>query len=288
MSENVDILSTMISNQGEKIQNSNVNNNPRQEEGFQGKQPPEINFVRDESEINDLGLPIILPIQEDVCEKDERLKVTDTKKFPWRAVCELIITTADGRKGSGTGWLVGPRTVITAGHCVFDTDTEKWHKSIEVIPARDHTKEPFNRVTSTIFWSVKGWIEHANNKYDYGAIILDNDIGNTTGYFGFRSDLDSVINNQSITNVGYPGDKDNDDSSTQWTMSGKIDVLSDKKIRYMIDTFGGHSGGPVWLNSSEPPQVIGIHAYGGCPNSATRINSDVFENIKKWKEIGKD
>ncbi|OOQ91908.1 trypsin-like serine peptidase [Bacillus cereus] len=280
-----DIKSTMISNNGITIQNSNANNNPRQEEGFQGVQPHELVFEREEP--TDLGLPNINPFQfqEDRCGRDERLRVADTRIFPWRAVCELIITTADGRKGSGTGWLVGPRTIITAGHCVFDVDTGQWYESIEVIPARDHNKEPFGRFTSTTFWSVEGWITNGDHKYDYGAIILDADIGNRVGYLGFRADLDSVINNQIATNVGYPGDKEDNESSTQWTMSGNIEVISNEKIRYMIDTYGGHSGGPVWLGSLES-QVIGIHTYGGCPNSATRINGNVFENIKYWKEIG--
>ncbi|MBO3636667.1 serine protease [Bacillus subtilis] len=278
-----DVLSTMINNKGDKVLISDIGSSPQHEDCFESEHVPEITFERIESK--DVSLPHIISFQEDTCGADERSKVTDTVEFPYRAVCELIITTADGRKGTGTGWLVGPRTVITAGHCVFDNDTEQWHKSIEVIPARDHTKEPFGRFESQTFWSVEGWVKHGDQKYDYGAIILDTDIGNKTGYWGFRSDLDSQINKKYCTNIGYPGDKKDENSSTQWTMSGEIEVLSDKKIRYMIDTFGGHSGGPVWLNSSEF-QVVGIHAYGGCPNSATRINENVFANIKHWKELG--
>jgi hypothetical protein len=55
---------------------------------------------------------------------------------------------------------------------------------------------------------VTGWIDWGDWNYDYGAIILPSDLGNTTGWFGFDvwsdSDLLSSIGNLSS---GYPGDK---------------------------------------------------------------------------------
>lgn len=40
-------------------------------------------------------------------------------------------------------------------------------------------------MTSTSFRSVTGWSNSGDPNYDYGAIILPTDLGNTTGWFGF-------------------------------------------------------------------------------------------------------
>ena len=222
---------------------------------------------------------------EDICDADNRTKVANTSVYPWRAICRLIITRDDGRVAVGSGWLNGKGTVITAGHCVFSNELKKWHKSIIVIPGKNHTSEPYGNITSSNFHSVKGWTEQLNSEYDYGSIILTNKIGERTGYFGFRYDPDSEIKNKPIINSGYPADKSGDQTDTQWFTKGGIENLNPRKVYYKLDTFGGNSGSPVWIDDSNN-QAICIHAYGGCPNSGTRINKEVFNNLLNWRNIG--
>src|SRR5215207_4101582 len=50
---------------------------------------------------------------------DEREQVTQTTQYLWRAIASLRITARDGSQWIGTGWFICPRTLITAGHCVF-------------------------------------------------------------------------------------------------------------------------------------------------------------------------
>jgi len=45
---------------------------------------------------------------------------------------------------------------------------------------------------------------------------------------------------------------------------------TDTDIGYFCDTTGGSSGSPVW--SGVTHQVIGLHHFGGCPNSGVRID----------------
>ena len=56
--------------------------------------------------------------RETVCGTDQRTRVTNTTAAPFRWTCELVITLEDGSQAIGTGWFVGPRCVVTAGHCV--------------------------------------------------------------------------------------------------------------------------------------------------------------------------
>ena len=51
-------------------------------------------------------------------------------------------------------------------------------------PGRKQTVAPFGAVTSSVFWSVKGWVESGDENYDYAAIVLPKDLGNKTGWFG--------------------------------------------------------------------------------------------------------
>jgi V8-like Glu-specific endopeptidase len=53
-----------------------------------------------------------------------------------------------------------------------------------------------------------------------------------------------------------------------------------------IDTFHGQSGAPLWrVKENGVRQVVGIHVAGeGMENRATRINDEVFEEIKAWKK----
>ncbi|MRB60546.1 trypsin-like serine protease [Bacillus thuringiensis] len=220
---------------------------------------------------------------EDVCGSDERSPILNTKAYPWRAVCELIITRADGAQGRATGWLNGRGTVITAGHCVFSNVLKKWNKSITVIPGRNGSEKPYGEIISSDLWSVKGWTEDLNPEYDYGAIILPNHIGDTTGYFGFAVYQDSQLKDVKANLSGYPGDK----PDTQWWMYDKITSVNERKIFYNIDTMPGHSGSAVWMDAANGQHyAVGIHAYGGCPNSATRINQSVYNNLLNWRNRG--
>jgi V8-like Glu-specific endopeptidase len=52
--------------------------------------------------------------------KDQRQPVGNSiRKTPWRKICDLIITANDGTLHSGTAWFISPRTLVTAGHCLF-------------------------------------------------------------------------------------------------------------------------------------------------------------------------
>lgn len=287
-----DTLNDLVNGKGEKISFTEGDTTTTQSESFHGENV-ELEVASIEQEFDVEKLPsiesLIFPEQEDLCSTDERIKISDTKVFPWKAVCRLIITMDDGRVGVGTGWLNGAGTIITAGHCVFDSrqGKKKWHKSIVVIPGKDNTKEPYGRftITNNNFWSVTGWTQNGDPDYDYGAILLGNKIGNKIGYFGFRYDPDEAIKDKKIVNTGYPADKLGSLIDTQWHMKDGIQSLTSRKVFYMLDTFGGNSGGPVYLDDNNH-QCICIHAYGGCANSGTRINKAVYTNLLKWKQMG--
>jgi glutamyl endopeptidase len=232
------------------------------------------------------------PLAEIVHGPDDRVQINNTHEHPWRMHASLLITAADNSQWIGTGWFVGPHTLITAGHVVYIKNSgvpgrDGWVKSITVMAGRNGTSLSYGAVSSQSFRSVKGWTESGSEEYDYGAIILPNDnVGNQTGWFGYGVYTDDDLRATTANLSGYPGDKP---TGTQWYASRRIDSVNPRKVYYDIDTAGGQSGSAVYRiksggNGDTQRFAVAIHAYGGATtNSGTRINSAVFDNIKAWK-----
>lgn len=217
---------------------------------------------------------------------DNRVQITNTAAHPWRMTASLLITAADNSQWIGTAWFIGPHTLATAGHCVFIKGSgvpgrDGWVKRIVVMPGRNGSSMPYGSVTSSNLRSVTGWTGSGNWEYDYGAIILPTNLGNTTGWFGLAAYGDGDLNGKTLNIAGYPGDKP---GGTMWYAANTTASLGARKIFYDIDTAGGQSGAAVYRIVSGSRYGVGVHAYGGATtNSATRITRPVFDNFVAWK-----
>lgn len=228
---------------------------------------------------------------------DRRKQVLETDLLPWRMLCSLEIESATGLPYVGTGWFAGPRTVITAGHCVYDPiELGGWAKRINVIPARNGEPNPdFGDSASKEFSTTDRWLEAQDPDFDYAAIHLSEDLGTEVGSFGIGVLPDSELQNRLVNVAGYPVSPGN--GRFQYFHANRIKAVTARRVFYDIDTMGGQSGGPVWvyLDGSEEPTVIGIHAYGvgAVPaglnvvaNSGPRILPEVLALIREWIQRG--
>jgi V8-like Glu-specific endopeptidase len=216
---------------------------------------------------------------EVVLADDDRQQVTNTTDFPWRCICFLVITAQDGSRWVGSGWLANPRTVITAGHCVYLHGAGGWAKQIEVSPGRNGASSPFNPFVATDLRSVSRWTEEQDAQFDYGAILLPEN--SSVGFFGYASLPDAELQDVLANVYGYPADKQ---PGTLWGSSRKLSQVQPRTLIYNISTFGGQSGCPVFIKTGEERNVVGIHNYGDLSgNSATRITDDVYDDIEAWK-----
>ena len=226
------------------------------------------------------------PEPETVHGPDDRRQITDTSTYPWRVHASLLITAADNSTWIGTGWFVGPHTLITAGHVVYIKNSgvsgrDGWVKRINVMPGRNGSTLPFGSVTSTNFRSVTGWTERGDENFDYGAIIIPTELGNTVGWFGFGAFPDAELLMATGNISGYPGDKP---AGTQWYDARRIASVNSRKVFYDIDTAGGQSGSAAYRVINGGRYAIAIHAYGGATtNSGTRIVRGVQDNIIAWR-----
>ncbi|WP_225891024.1 trypsin-like serine peptidase [Streptomyces dioscori] len=226
------------------------------------------------------------PLPETVHGPDDRVQITDTSVYPWRVHCYLLITTRDNVRYQGTGWLIGPHTIATAGHVVYIKGSgvaarDGWAQSIQVMPGRNGASLPFGSITCTNFRSVTGWTDNGDENFDYGAIITPSDIGSTVGWFGFGVWSDSDLLKTTGNIAGYPGDKA---AGTLWYAARGIDSVAARKVYYDIDTAGGQSGSSVYRVDNSDRFGFAIHAYGGARvNSGTRFTTPVYNNYVTWK-----
>ncbi|CAH0998834.1 hypothetical protein LEM8419_00149 [Neolewinella maritima] len=226
-------------------------------------------------------------VQEVVIGRDDRKQVRNTRPFPYRAIVQLSIEAKNGRRYVGTGWLVSPRTVITAGHCVYLHGAGGWAKSIQVTPGMNNTSKPYGSARATAFRSVRGWVKGKSRDYDYGAIILpkSHPLGRRTGTFRYASVPDRIMLRKYVNICGYPGDKG---GKTQWYHARRISRITSKRLTYQIDTAGGQSGSPVFYRRGRLRVAVGIHTSGSMSgNAGTRINSSVKANLRRWAREGR-
>jgi V8-like Glu-specific endopeptidase len=222
--------------------------------------------------------------------RDDRNRVRDIRAHPYRMICQLECTTS-GRSSQtliGTGWFASPRLVITAGHCVYNRSSKwgdvDWMKKVVAHTHRESVN--WEKTSAGRLMSVEGWTRHGDFRDDIGAILLDEPIGNE--FFGFGDFDDTDLKNMKVFIAGYPAELNR---GTVMFEDANLIVDSDKQsIRYQVDTTGGQSGAPVMHLDGGEVWVVGIHNYGDMlgdrveANVATRINAEVFQVLKNWKQ----
>lgn len=236
----------------------------------------------------EIAPPADAPIPGSVIGADGRVRITGTTLYPYRAITYLLIKWKNGSYSACSGWYYGPRTVGTAGHCVYNKAAGGYAAAIWVYPGKNGSYSPYGYTTAYRVGTVYGWTSSSSPNYDYGMIQTRTALGSRVGWFGYWwQSSNSFPGVFRVT--GYPGDKP---SYTMWTMSGWNYKYTTYRLWYVIDTFGGQSGSPYYqTRNSVCCYAAGYHTYGTplSPypgyNSATRITQAAFNNMAYWKAL---
>jgi V8-like Glu-specific endopeptidase len=216
--------------------------------------------------------------------RDTRERVNNTTAYPFRTVGYL--------EGGCSGVLIGPRHVLTAGHCIFDIQNNQWKGVTRFWPGQNGEYSPYDPVQVVRLLSVVGWTQYHDREFDIGMAILSQNVGSRLGWLGYG--YEDAMPNYNINLLGYPGDKPR---WTMWHSYCPLEKIGEQQLFYKCAQWPGNSGGPVFvfLPSANTNTVYGVAAYGflkyfpadadiSLANEATRIDRIKYEAIRGWRE----
>ncbi|MCJ1438955.1 hypothetical protein MMC27_008345 [Xylographa pallens] len=218
--------------------------------------------------------------------EDERVKVETVHFAPggkYRSIVKLFIHYEfqdPGKWAMGTGWLIKPDLLVTAGHCTYDWSHSLGRateiKAYTGYKGKDSIQDPSVQFrTGKRIVTTAGWLKTRGSKaYDVGFIQVNKPF---TGIVPITYVETPQQGDVTIGVVGYPGDLKNEITGekgafmyemflpTKFNLATQADTM----LEYQIDTYGGNSGSPV-LRQPDLAS-IGAHVYGGTYNSASVI-----------------
>lgn len=192
---------------------------------------------------------------------DDRQAVPDTRIAPYRYICQLRTVLRNGYSIVGTGFFIGPHTLLTTVHNVWDpfvgpAGARVAEAQVAIIPARNSANDsPFGiHRPAAILLPYAGFTNAGIGRYqDYALIRLEEPVGWKTGYFGITAaPLPDKTDELRVDVAGYPGDKDLPFTGRQYT-SSEQGIQIDGSGRFLLirnDTSKGMSGSPVWITKA--------------------------------------
>jgi V8-like Glu-specific endopeptidase len=201
-----------------------------------------------------------------------------TLPYPYDAVC-LITDTIGSEQLQGSGVIIGPHTILTAAHVVWNGGTDQAATNINIEPG-------YNGGTTSIL----GAATHFNSIVDPNDLITPAQSQNDFAIIDVTQDLSKYDYFQVLPNYaggtanisGYPATNDGGQLDTTGTVT-QDSIYSLLDYSSALGVSPGSSGGPIWVNegtTANPiPAVAGIVSTGSW---GAQLTSADWAKIQGW------
>lgn len=214
---------------------------------------------------------------------EDTRRAIDSADAPLDAIVFLNIKAKDGRWFRGTGWLISPYVIVTAGHCL--TVDGQPAEEVFIYRHRDGKVDSY-QVTSARSFKVMNpnHICREEAFLDFGVIFTETPIY-AAKYFQMENSQNGEC--RWLQTSGFPGDRNKELWGNQ--MFG-VNV-DGRRIALKGYICGGQSGSPLYaITNDGDPVVFGIvHAisFNGETGEAleawgTPITGILMQQIHKW------
>ena len=207
-----------------------------------------------------------------------------SKAYPWRCVGKI-----ETALGSGSGVMIGPRHVLTCCH-VIDFKSNGSTGWIKFTPMYyDGGTPPYGSaygIKTYYKYKVSGpTLDAKESQYDYAVIVLDKEIGKSTGWMGAKAYSDSWDGKALWTHAGYPGDITGGQRPiyvTDISLDGdNFTTDNHQAIYHQGDVWPGQSGGPFWGYWNGVPYVVAVQSGETPANNSASGGSDLLDLVNK-------
>ena len=187
--------------------------------------------------------------------------VSNPENFPWRVNVKLKM-----RWGSswyvGSGVLVGPRHILTAGHCVYDVEHGwGWADEVIAIPGYENGSEPHGRGYNETMSTWTAWTQNGDFAWDIAIVSLDSYLGNQVNYHGYGYNNDNgYFSSNTFNNPGYPAASPYN-GEFMYTWSGTYDSVITQLLYFEQISYGGQSGSGSYTFIGGARYVFGIASH---------------------------
>jgi V8-like Glu-specific endopeptidase len=187
------------------------------------------------------------------------------KDYPWRCTGRIFTYTSwptPNWSWSGSGVLIGPRHVLTAGH-VAPWGSQSW--AMLFVPAYWDGASIFGAGASSYVSDYRGWNTGGGTAHDSCVLRLYEPLGNQLGWLGSRTYDGAWEGGNYWVLTGYPAAIAG--ASRPAYQSG-VAVLDDdedgdaQQIEHHGDSSPGESGGPMFGFWDDGPHAIGTTSGG--------------------------
>lgn len=188
--------------------------------------------------------------------------------YPYATVSKIFFT--DGGTDYVCSGAVWPsHSVLTAGHCVYNDEANRYHTNVVVVPQYNNGTSPFGSFQATSLVTTEGW-KDSDYAYDLGLVQTANKNGNKISFYtGFLGGKWNVTPVQHFTIIGYPAGRPFNGQTQQICQASYADgdaTTSPEANGAGCDLTGGASGGP-WITkfsgkAGGSNQVNGVTSYG--------------------------